>query len=279
MQYRCNISPIKYWTYIVFLLHLYCIFTEEGWEEIPVILRPKNCIMARLKNKGNLSGAIGNIVFVNDGQRVFVRSVPDTVKQSERTKVASKVFGLVSAKEKGLRRHLLQALGMPALQYLAAKHRGRLQKTVVADGEGNLQFGTPEALAGFEFNPHLEWSRCTNFFPVVKTDNNGTMEVMLPELKWGQQIKAPKNATSARLKLCAVAVDMNSENLTIKTVSEVSFSLSRYQSADAQTWSFTQPNEGWLLVLGSLYFEGAGSTNAECFSGCYLWVGTGKDVV
>ncbi len=240
---------------------------------------PKIIVMAELKNKGNLSGAIGNIVFVNDGTRSYVRSKPDKVRQSERTKMASKVFGLVSAKEKWLRRYLLQTLGMPALQYLAAKHRARLQKTVVADVEGNLQFGTPEALVGFEFNPNLEWSRCTNFFPVVKTDNEEIVEIVLPELKWGQQIKAPKNAKSARLKLCAVAVEMNSENPTIKTVSEVSFSLSRYQSADAQIWSFAQPNEGWLLVLGSLYFEGAGSTNAECFSGCYLWVGSEKDFV
>lgn len=63
--------------------------------------------MARVKSNNNLSGAIGNIVFVNDGNRSYVRTQPDKIKQTERTKAAASVFGVVSEREKWLRRHLL----------------------------------------------------------------------------------------------------------------------------------------------------------------------------
>ncbi|MCB4235564.1 hypothetical protein LDL59_11945 [Kaistella anthropi] len=56
--------------------------------------------MANLKKNGNLSGAIGNIVFVNDGQRTFARVKPDKVKQTPETKAAARIFGLVAPEKK-----------------------------------------------------------------------------------------------------------------------------------------------------------------------------------
>ena len=84
--------------------------------------------MANIKKNGNLSGAIGNIVFVNDGDRVFMRAKPARVKQSARTKNSSKAFGLVSSREKIFRLRLLHEMGIPAMQYFAARHRARIFK-------------------------------------------------------------------------------------------------------------------------------------------------------
>lgn len=234
--------------------------------------------MARLKTNNNLSGAIGNIVFVNDGKRVYVRTKPDEIKQTKRTKAAASVFGEVSKREKWLRRQLLSALHFPALQYFAARHRARIRKTVIPDDNslihGKPNFGSPEALVGLEFNPNLEWSQCTNFFPTVKSGNDGTTEVHLPELKWGQQIKAPKDAALASLTLCAVTVDMNSADLHINKAGELSLDFQKFGSVPAQVWTIPAAKPGeWLLVLGSLYFERKGKGKAECFSGCYLWAG------
>lgn len=73
--------------------------------------------MAMLKKNGGLSGAVGDIVVVNSGERTLVRSKRDGVKQSERTKAAASVFGIVSAREKWLHREIKYGLGFPALEY------------------------------------------------------------------------------------------------------------------------------------------------------------------
>ena len=95
--------------------------------------------MANLKKNGNLSGAIGNIVFVNDGKRTFARVKPDKVKQSPETKAAAGIFGLVSAREKMFRLQLLRILGIPPLQYFAARHRARIRKTIVGNPASNSE--------------------------------------------------------------------------------------------------------------------------------------------
>lgn len=144
--------------------------------------------MARVKKNGNLSGAIGNVVFVNDSGREFVRARPDRVKQTAQTKAAAGVFGLVSSREKTFRLQVLRMLGVPAPQYFAAKHRARIRKTVTGDTGGSAGtgtgFGNPQALVGFSFNPNMEWESCTNFFLTFEMESNGEMKVHLPELKW-----------------------------------------------------------------------------------------------
>ena len=142
---------------------------STGKTEALIPLKKIDTTMAMLKKNGGLSGAVGNIVFVNSGERTLVRSKPDGVKQSERTKAAASVFGIVSAREKWLPGEITYGLGFPALEFFAARHPARLRRTVTIDADsmisGKTNFGTPEALAGFDFNPKLEWSKCINFYP------------------------------------------------------------------------------------------------------------------
>ncbi len=155
--------------------------------------------MANIKKNGNLSGAIGNIVFVNDGDRVFMRAKPARVKQSARTKNSSKAFGLVSSREKIFRLRLLHEMGIPAMQYFAARHRARIRKTLTPDNGGtattNPTFGNPQALTGFSFNPKTEWQTCTNFFPEFNMQPGNEMKIILPDLKWKDQIIPPKHSS------------------------------------------------------------------------------------
>ena len=73
--------------------------------------------MAKLKKNGNLSGAIGNIVFVNSNDRTFVRAKAGRVKQTPKTKAAAGIFGLVSTREKYLRMELWNILDIPPIHY------------------------------------------------------------------------------------------------------------------------------------------------------------------
>lgn len=236
--------------------------------------------MARLKKNGNLSGAIRNVVFVNDGGREFIRARPDRVKQTAQTKAAAGVFGLVSSREKTFRLKLLRMMGVPAAQYFAAKHRARIRKTVT-DNQGsssgnNTGFGNPQALAGFSFNPKMEWENCTNFFPTFEMESSGKMKVHLPELKWKRQIIPPKNSSSAVLTITALNADFNSNMVPIKELAKLEINISETSAVPAQEWIFpVDAAEGWLLIIGCLKFASPqqSAVMKEAFSAAYLWAG------
>lgn len=235
--------------------------------------------MARLKKNGNLSGAIGNIVFVNDGARIYVRTMPDKVRQTKSTKAAASIFGEVSRREKLLRNALLSALQFPALQYFAAKHRARIRKTVETEtmgaDRGLPTFGNSQPLQNFDFNPHMEWAKYTNFFPEIVIGDAGNFTLKLPDTRAGKEIKFPKWADRATLKMVALSVHINHPNVPVETVFEHSFELAKNSKIPAESFSFRQNNaEEWLLLCAAVQYKGQGATpgNSEAFSGSYLWV-------
>lgn len=59
--------------------------------------------MARVNKNGNLSGAIGNLVFVNRDGKTHVRSKPKRVNQSTNTRSAATGFGKNSGHDSILR--------------------------------------------------------------------------------------------------------------------------------------------------------------------------------
>ncbi|MBD8018884.1 hypothetical protein [Kaistella pullorum] len=235
--------------------------------------------MANIKKNGNLSGAIGNIVFVNDGDRVFARAITNRVKQSQRTKDSSRTFGLVSNREKIFRLRLLHEMGIPALQYFAARHRARIRKTLTAQSSGtstdNPTFSNPQALAGFSFNPKTEWQSCTNFFPEFVIQSVSEMKVILPEIKWKEQIMPPKNSTSGRLTLLALTVDLNSTSVPLNIMSRLELDISEGSSAPGQEWTFPAGlSAGWLLIAACLKFKSKNELDAtQQFAATYLWAG------
>jgi len=236
--------------------------------------------MARVKKNGSLSGAIRNVVFVNDGGREFVRARPDRIKQTAHTKAAAGVFGLVSSREKTFRLQVLRMLGVPAPQYFAAKHRARIRKTVTGDNsiseEAGTGFGNPQALAGFSFNPKLEWESCTNFFPAFEMEAAGEMKVHLPELKWKNQIIPPKNTGSAVLTLLALSADFNKEAVPVKMLAKLELDIRGTSAVPSQEWIFpVDATEGWLLIIGCLKFAAPNQSSVmkEEFSAAYLWAG------
>lgn len=232
--------------------------------------------MARIEKNGSLSGAIGNVVFVKDGDRTYARSKPVGIKQTTQTKAAAKTFGQVSHREKVLRQHLLAALGFPSLQYFAARHRARLRRTVgtaKANADSSVPFfGQPEALPGFDFNPKLPWSQATNFFPNLTEDPAGSLVVELAELAWGTQIIPAKGATAARLSLYAMAVDFNRKEPEMAELGKLTVEVARGSPAAVQRWTFPAAAAGhWLLVVGALSFETKQKIPAEAWAGTYLW--------
>lgn len=234
--------------------------------------------MAILNKDGGLSGPIGNFVFVQSGGRTIVRSRPDNVRQTQRTKSAATVFGVVSQREKVYRNAMLRAVGFPAFQHFAARHRARILKTVLHDAgsvlEGKPRFGSPEALTGFDFNPALPWSNCTNFFPVIHKTGGGGLMVELPEIRWREHLKPPRKATGAVVTLAAVAVDFNHDSGKIKTADTLVLDFARGTVHGPQDWKIeAEGTGGWLLVACAIHFKGTAAEKAGQYSGTYLWAG------
>lgn len=236
--------------------------------------------MANIKKNGNLSGAIGNIVFVNDGIRAFIRTKPDRIKQSPQTKAAAGVFGLISTREKLFRLQIFRTLGIPAIQYFAARHRARIQKTVTAEKGSsspvNAVFGNPKAMEGFSFNPKMDWDSCTNFFPAFEVGNNGEIKIHLPELRWKKEIKPPKDSNSALLTLVTLSADLNVSAVHVNVHSKVEMEITAASAVPKQEWVVpVNAKDGWLLIIGCVQFI---SSNPHAgirdqFSATYLWAG------
>jgi hypothetical protein len=234
--------------------------------------------MARLKKNGNLSGAVGNIVFVNDGDRVYVRSKPGDVKQTKNTKVAASVFGWVSKQEKQFRLILQDKIGLVPQQYFAARHLARLRKTVVqqegSSGKIIPSFQEPTALVGFDFNPKLEWERCTNFFPVFEIDEDNVFTVTIPAIAWGKEIKPPTAADVATINIHAIHTDLNQKTVSVDLYSSLSVPVKEKEILSSQKWTFSIPEKTkWLLVIAMINFESAKKPleKTEKTAGTYLW--------
>lgn len=216
--------------------------------------------MARLKKNGNLSGAIGNIVFVNDGERSYVRAKPNNVKQTKNTKAAASVFGWVSQQEKQLRLILQNKIGLVPQQYFGARHLARLRKTVTqqegSSGKMIPRFQEPTALIGFDFNPKLEWERCTNFFPVFDTVDTDVLVLGIPALTWGKEIKPPQHATLTTINIHVVTTDLNQRNVSLELLSFFSMTLKEKENLPSQELTVNIPEQTkWLLAIATINFD------------------------
>lgn len=235
--------------------------------------------MAKMKKNGNFSGMLNNIVFVDSDDRSYIRTKPDRVKQSPHTKTAAATFGFVSTREKTFRLRLLRLLQLPAPQYFAARHRARLQKTVTS-GLGNTtsptpSFADPVFLTGFDFNPKMEWQRHTNFYAEFVQEEN-QIRVSIPEIKWKQQIKPPKNSVSGVLALHAFSTNLNQSSVELTELAALEFTVSGNSAVPAQEWMVsTAGATDWVLIAGSLKFNASDFDlpAKNQFSATYLWAG------
>ncbi|OYX28815.1 MAG: hypothetical protein B7Z06_00630 [Flavobacteriales bacterium 32-35-8] len=213
--------------------------------------------MAKPLNNGSLSGAIGNIVFVNKGNHTYARSKPANVKQTASTKAAASTFGWVSQQDKKFRFALAQAYTVITDSYYAARHRASMAKALNATPTtASLTVNMPQALEGFEFNSHVPWGKTCHFYIDFTQGNNNTVECLIPALTLGQNIKPPKAVRSAKLQLHAFMVDPNKPNIDLMTISSHELSLQPLKTVPEALWSFNVPSEtGWLVVLGTVTFE------------------------
>lgn len=230
--------------------------------------------MAKPINDGSLSGAIGNVVFVSKGAYTFARSKPAKVKQTTSTKAAASTFGWVSQQDKKFRFALAQAYTLVTDSYYAARHRASMAKALNATAAtASLTLNMPQALEGFEFNSQVPWAKTCHFYIEFTQGNNNTLECLIPALTLGQNIKPPKAVRSAQLKLHAFMVDPNKPDIDLAPISSHEVPLQPLKTVPEALWSFSVPPEnGWLVVLGTLTFEFRQAHVDNALRGCSTYL-------
>ena len=233
--------------------------------------------MAKISKNGNLSGAVGNLVFVNSDHYQYVRSKPTRIKQSQKSKEAASVFGWVSGQDKKYRAALTDAFAMGTDRYYAARHRTRMFKTLSNSTETNkpsLTHGTPEALIGFDFNEAMPWSNSFHGYPQFNLDPTGTVECKIPMLLLGDQIKLPKGAISAVLELHTFSTDPDQQTVQLNKIDSLVLNLAPKITVPETVWSFDIPDQNaWLMVIGLLNFGYPANIQTPPLSNsaAYLW--------
>ncbi len=234
--------------------------------------------MARLKKNGNLSGAIGNLVFINDGERAYVRARPGSVEQTRKTRDAAAVFGWVSRQEKQFRLFLQDSIGLVPQQYFAARHVARLRKTVMQQegdsGKVIARFQDPTALIGFDFNPKQTWERCTNFFPELDVNSEKVCKLSIPALSWGKEIKPPAFSNLIYINFHAISADLGQPAVSPELIAAMALEIREKETLHAREWQFSTPADTrWLLIIAIITFDSVRRqlSKTEKTAGTYLF--------
>lgn len=240
--------------------------------------------MARLSKNGLISGAVANLVFVNQGDRNIIRSKPDTIRQSDNTKKAAKAFGYISRQDALYRRRLMHLCGLTSDDRYAYRHRASMHKMAVRLYEGNestvsLLEGNPKMLEGFVFNRHTEWQNVCRFFPDIHLDiEAGILTVRIPELVWKRDLKPPKKMIFAKLRfMCIAALPDEAMGKNVVLLSEFVIEASIGKHVPENIFSVEGIPEGHqLFVIGEVQFQQAGIQVVSPHlrtAGTYLWGG------
>lgn len=216
--------------------------------------------MARLNKNGNLSGAIGNIIFVNNGEKSYARAKGKDPKQTNNTKKSYTAFGMVSTVDKLYRAELKEKVSLMTSSKYAPSHRTQLRRTTrqtdLAKNKIKLEYTYPQFLVGYNFNRHFNWDQCVRFFPEFQEYADGKITLQIPALTWGKEIKAPVKATKAELTITIISTNLNASIITVKNIATFTIQISASGKTEMQSFEFDAAGEtGWVLVLGSISFS------------------------
>ena len=201
-----------------------------------------------------LRGIVGNIVFKDgkDKKNTIVQQAPAVVRQSEKTKVASKVFGQGSVLAGVIRRAMeiitRECYDSGMCNRFNKPVRDILNKCFDKETETyHFQGNSFESLIGFEFNLQSLVTNSLYVKPVVSL-NDSQLQVSLPEIQVKQQLKFPVGANLCEIGVvvCFLALEQGVKQDELFQSIEIG---SDATVLPAHDFTFEVP-EGCLCVVG-----------------------------
>ncbi|WP_346319530.1 hypothetical protein [Chitinophaga sp. YIM B06452] len=152
------------------------------------------------------TGRLGNLIGYRVGGEYYLRSMPQRVRQSPRSKISGRCFGKASKLGAAIR-HALEGIMDTASESTLGNRLNRALLGVLRqdDLHGMKRFIPRHfrALEGFCFTPHAELGRLLTVAPVVTRDGNGNIEVAVPAM---EALNGHPQATHISIKALAVCI-------------------------------------------------------------------------
>ncbi|MGO4290548.1 hypothetical protein [Chitinophaga sp. RAB17] len=175
------------------------------------------------------TGKLGPLIGYKRNGKYFLRSMPESVRQTAATRRASRRFGIASRKGAFIRKAFYSNLDI----HCDGGHINRLNKLLIAAGDHHA------AITGFRFNQH---TRVDRFFPVApRLLSNGVLNIP------AQTIDGYKGIAALEVKVIAMRIDFTSrqvagsETITLMIAPDTTFQETNI--------SLEVPGEGSLVVV------------------------------
>ncbi|WP_407517878.1 hypothetical protein [Elizabethkingia anophelis] len=238
--------------------------------------------MGNINNKAQISGAVGNVVFVSNGHKTIVRTKPGKVKQSKSTKAAAGFFGQISRQDSRYRKALLELLQLNTDTTYAYRHRASFGRVAVRYKENETEYmsllkGSPQAMEGFDFNMQSPWLSLCRFFLKFDLSAQGDLRVKIPDVELGIQIKNDKKTTKATLRFSCISLNPDQDSdIDIHLLSDISIDLHPQIPVSFPEWIISDvPKNELVFIIAQLnrYQKIHQSEKIINSSSAYLWGG------
>ena len=185
--------------------------------------------MATLNSILTFTGRLGNIIAYRRGGKHFLRTCPETVRQTSATRRAAKYFGAASRKGALIRGAFLPELDIHCRGSLV----NRLNSVILRAGTNNHA-----GLTGFRFNPYTGIEQLFSKEPSFS--KNGTLRIP------AQHLDTPAGVTKLEVKLIASRIDFT--NRRVMGSDAAVMYIDPAQPFEGAELSVDVPGKGTLLV-------------------------------
>ncbi|MGO4288960.1 hypothetical protein [Chitinophaga sp. RAB17] len=185
--------------------------------------------MAKQMSVIRFTGKLGPLIGYKRNGQYFLRSMPESVRQTTATRRASRRFGIASRKGAFIRHAFYNHLDI----HCDGGHINRLNRMLIAAGDHH------EAITGFRFNQHTGVDR---FFAVApRLLSNGILNIP------AQTIDGYKGMAALEVKVIATRIDFTSRQVVgSETVTLMIEPDTTFQETNV---SLDVPGQGSLVVV------------------------------
>ena len=182
--------------------------------------------MAKQTSLLTFTGKLGDLIGYHRNGHYFIRSMPQSVRQTTATRRAARRFGEASKTGRLVRHAFSASLDVPC----EGGHVNRLNKMLIAAGKDNL--------AGFRFNRHASTGF---FFAVTPTvSKNGTLHIP------AQQLPLLKDIPQLEVKVMAARIRFAQRRIT--GMDTAVMYIDPRQPFEGASLPMEVPGEGTLVV-------------------------------
>ncbi|HSZ33643.1 MAG TPA: hypothetical protein VK772_10030 [Puia sp.] len=206
-----------------------------------------------------LVGTFGNVIFYNRLGEYCMRTKPTAVKRTKSTMHSGLNFGKASSICRQIRNLVSNINPVKSDQRLMYKLTGSLNKFISwKEKIERMSHSMPKTLPfiyGFQFNSEADLSSIRAIQPIIKSSNNGVVEINFAPFIPSQSLHAPSVTNYILFKMILVRSDLEKAeaNLLGKSDLEIPFTNDSFQPAVINIPGDINPDDLVMLIISVQY--------------------------